>query len=69
MKRMKYATIQGLSLNAVAENFLPGKMKLVFLDLCRDNSLQLTNNRSVSKGLAPISAAQGTLSVTQPRTG
>ena len=55
------ATIQGVSLNSVVENFLPGKTKLVFLDACRDNALQRTNDRSVSKGLAPISAAQGTL--------
>jgi osmotically-inducible protein OsmY len=55
------ATIQGVSLNSVVENFLPGKTKLVFLDACRDNALQRTNNRSVSKGLAPISAAEGTL--------
>lgn len=55
------ATIQGVSLNSVVENFLPGKTKLVFLDACRDNPLQRTNDRSVSKGLAPISAAEGTL--------
>lgn len=55
------ATIQGVSLNSVVENFLPGKTKLVFLDACRDNALQRTNERSVSKGLAPISAAEGTL--------
>jgi len=50
-----------VSLNSVVENFLPGKTKLVFLDACRDNALQRTNDRSVSKGLAPISAAEGTL--------
>ncbi len=55
------ATIQGVSLNSVVENFLPGKTKLVFLDVCRDNPLQRTNDRSLSKGLAPISAAEGTL--------
>lgn len=55
------ATIQGVSLNSVVENFLPGKTKLIFLDACRDNPLQRTNDRSVSKGLAPISAAEGTL--------
>jgi parvulin-like peptidyl-prolyl isomerase len=55
------ATIQGVSLNSVVENFLPGKTKLVFLDACRDNALQRTNDRSVSKGLAPISTAEGTL--------
>ncbi len=55
------ATIQGVSLNSVVENFLPGKAKLVFLDACRDNPLQRSGDRSVSKGLAPISVAQGTL--------
>jgi hypothetical protein len=55
------ATIQGISLNSVVENFLPGKTKLVFLDACRDNALQRSSDRSVSKGLAPISAAEGTL--------
>jgi hypothetical protein len=55
------ATIQGVSLNSVVENFLPGKTKLVFLDACRDNALQRSSDRSVSKGLAPISAAEGTL--------
>jgi hypothetical protein len=55
------ATIQGVSLNSVVENFLPGKTKLVFLDACRDNALQRTSDRSVSKGLAPISVSEGTL--------
>ena len=55
------ATIQGVSLNSVVENFLPGKTKLIFLDACRDNALQRTSDRSVSKGLAPISVAEGTL--------
>jgi len=55
------ATIQGVSLNSVVEQFMPGKTKLVFLDACRDNPLARSDSRSVSKGLAPISAAQGTL--------
>ena len=55
------ATIQGVSLNSVVEQFMPGKTKLVFLDACRDNPLARTDNRSVSRGLAPINAAQGTL--------
>jgi hypothetical protein len=55
------ATIQGLALNDVIDNFLPGKTKLVFLDACRDNPLQRTGDRSVTKGLAPISVSQGTL--------
>jgi uncharacterized caspase-like protein len=55
------ATIQGVRLNEVVENFMPGKTKLVFLDACRDNPLQRTGDRSVSRGLAPVSVAQGTL--------
>ncbi|MFM7849728.1 MAG: TonB family protein [Rubrivivax sp.] len=55
------ATIQGVSLNEVVENFLPGKTKLVFLDACRANPLQRTGDRSVSRGLAPIAVAEGTL--------
>ena len=55
------ATLQGVSLTSVVETFLPGKTKLVFLDACRDNPLQRTPDRSVSRGLAPIAAAQGTL--------
>lgn len=55
------ATLQGISLNSVVENFLPGKTKIIFLDACRDNPLMRTGDRSVSRGLAPISVAQGTL--------
>lgn len=55
------ATIQGVSLNEVVENFLPGKTKLIFLDACRDNPLQRTGDRGVSRGLAPISVVGGTL--------
>ena len=55
------ATIQGVRLNEVIENFMPGKTKIVFLDACRDNPLQRTGDRSVTKGLAPISVAEGTL--------
>jgi len=56
------ATIQGISLDSVIGQFLPGKTKLVFLDACRDNPLyQAAANKSFSKGLAPISVAEGTL--------
>jgi len=55
------ATIQGVRLNEVIENFMPGRTKIVFLDACRDNPLQRTGDRSVTKGLAPISVAEGTL--------
>jgi hypothetical protein len=55
------ATLQGVSLNSVIEQFMPGKTKLVFLDACRDNPLVRTASRGMTKGLAPISVAQGTL--------
>ena len=55
------ATIQGVRLNEVIGNFMPGKTKIVFLDACRDNPLQRTGDRSVTKGLAPIAVAEGTL--------
>jgi uncharacterized caspase-like protein len=55
------ATIQGVPLNSVVENFLPGKTNLVFLDACRDSALQRTSDRSVFKGLEPISVTEGTL--------
>ena len=53
--------LQGVSLNSVVEQYLPGKTKLVFLDACRDNPLIQTASRSVSRGLAPISVSEGTL--------
>jgi hypothetical protein len=63
------ATLQGVSLNTVVENFLPGKARLVFLDACRDNPLRVAGTRSIAKGLAPISVAQGTLIAYSTRDG
>ncbi len=54
-------SLEAVSLNTVVEQHLPGKTKLVFLDACRDNPLMASGNRSVSKGLAPITVAEGTL--------
>jgi hypothetical protein len=53
--------LQGVSLNSVVEQYLPGKTKLVFLDACRDNPLMQTASRSVTRGLAPINVSEGTL--------
>ena len=53
--------LQGVSLNSVVEQYLPGMTKLVFLDACRDNPLMQTASRSVSRGLAPINVSEGTL--------
>ena len=55
------ATLQGISLNSIVEQFMPGKTKLVFLDACRTNPLAVASARGFSKGLAPISASEGTL--------
>jgi hypothetical protein len=63
------ATLQGVSLNTVVENFLPGKARLVFLDACRDNPLRVAGTRTIAKGLAPISVAQGTLIAYSTRDG
>jgi hypothetical protein len=53
--------LQGISLNSVVEQYLPGKTKLVFLDACRDNPLVRVASRSVTRGLAPINVSEGTL--------
>jgi len=55
------ATLQGVSLNSIIEQFMPGKTKLVFLDACRTNPLMRTASRGLTKGLAPISVSKGTL--------
>jgi hypothetical protein len=55
------ASLQSISLNMILEQYLPGKTRLVFLDACRDNPLNRSNTRGVSRGLAPISVAEGTL--------
>ena len=58
---LSQAPLQGVSLNSVVEQYLPGKTKLVFLDACRDNPLMQVASRSVSRGLAPINVSEGTL--------
>lgn len=66
---VEQATLQGLQLDKLIDNFLPGKAKLVFLDACRDNPLQRTASRSISRGLAPMSVARGTLIAYATRDG
>lgn len=61
MNDLGQVPLQGISLNSVVEQYLPGKTKLVFLDACRDNPLLQTASRSVSRGLAPINVSEGTL--------
>jgi len=58
---LSQAPLQGVSLNSVVEQYLPGKTKLVFLDACRDNPLMQVSSRGVTKGLAPINVSEGTL--------
>jgi uncharacterized caspase-like protein len=48
-------------LNTLIESALPGKARLVFLDACRDNPWLKSRTRGLSRGLAPISVASGTL--------
>lgn len=55
------ATLQGISLNAIVDQYLRGRVKLVFLDACRDNPLARTESRGYTAGLAPISVSEGTL--------
>jgi hypothetical protein len=51
----------GVPINAVLDQYLPGKIKLVFLDACRENPLIASNTRGFSRGLAPMNVAKGTL--------
>lgn len=60
---------EGIRLSDAIDGFLPGKTKLVILDACRDNPLQRTTSRSISRGLAPMSVSQGTLIAYATRDG
>jgi hypothetical protein len=55
------APLQGVSMNDVVDRYLPGKAKLVFLDACRENPLMQVAGRGMTRGLAPINVAEGTL--------
>lgn len=55
-----------ISTNQIVDKYMRGKTKLVFLDACRDNPLARSfmasrGVGSVSKGLAPMDVASGTL--------
>ncbi len=55
-----------ISTNQIVDKYMRGKTKLVFLDACRDNPLARSfmasrGIGSVSKGLAPMDVASGTL--------
>ena len=51
----------GVPLTSVLEQYLPGKIKLVFLDACRENPLLASNTRGFTRGLAPMNVSKGTL--------
>lgn len=58
-----YVKLNGIALNA-AMDYMPAKTRLIFLDACRDNPAvrSLVASRGSSNvGLAPVSAATGTL--------
>jgi len=55
------ASLQAIPLGTVLDQYLPGKTRLVFLDACRENPLVRSSSRGVSRGLAPMSVAEGTL--------
>lgn len=61
MGDVESVVLQGISLNSVVEQYMPGDTKLVLLDACRDNPLARSNSRGVSRGLAPINVSKGTL--------
>ena len=65
-----YIKLAGISLEA-AIDYMPGKMRIVFLDACRDSPAvrSLLGSRGVSRGLAPIQAATGTLVAYATRDG
>lgn len=59
-----YLKLAGISLNDVI-GYMPPTTRLIFLDACRDNpatrGLVATRSTSVGVGLAPVTAATGTL--------
>jgi len=58
---LSQVTLQGISLNTVMEQYIPGNTKIAFLDACREHPASRTTTRGFSRGLAPISASEGTL--------
>lgn len=58
-----YIKLNGIALNAVMD-YMPAKTRLIFLDACRDNPAArslLASRGGSNVGLAPVSAATGTL--------
>jgi hypothetical protein len=58
-----YVKLSGIALNAVLD-YMPAKTRLVFLDACRDNPASrslIASRGAATVGLAPVSAATGTL--------
>jgi TPR repeat protein len=53
--------LQGISLNTVMDQYVPGNTKIAFLDACREHPAARTSVRGFTRGLAPISVSEGTL--------
>ena len=51
----------GIDLNQIMRQFLPGKIRVVFLDACRDNPIESSLAGGLGKGLASINAPKNTL--------
>jgi uncharacterized caspase-like protein len=54
-------TFDGISLNDVLREHLPGRSRLVFLDACRESPLSADRSRGAGGGLAPVNVSKGTL--------
>ncbi len=61
--------LQAVSLDTVIGDYLPGKVRIVFLDACRDNPAASSTVRGFNRGLAPIQAPTGTLIAFATRDG
>ena len=64
-----HVALEGISLNSVIRQYLPGKARLVFLDACRDNPFTQASTRGGGRGLAPTNAIEGTLIAYATRDG
>ena len=52
---------EGIDLNNIVRKFIPGKIRLIFLDACRDNPFGSSFSGGVGKGLASMNAPRNTL--------
>jgi TPR repeat protein len=61
MRDIGQATLQGVSISALVENYMSTPIKLAFFDACRENPLMTSQTRGAKRGLAPMEAGEGTL--------